>query len=727
MSSDPAPILVGGVPFESIAALRQHITGLSVSDPLDTATQLWLHSLLLQSEEQYKKVCGEGTGGVVGFRAEEGAEVQIQFAGVRRDGEAAPFKWGRCVSAVHRKIDPSLKEPRERKKKRNEDREEGWVEAKRSRTDGEMAGQTVVVGGGEHLGVLALAELLSAYGDVLAVIPQRKRNPVLCVFGSAESAAKAVSASADLKLQLSIAPDDAYQSALSTPAVQIKQYDPASSAIALPAGLELTPDFLSPQEEREIVEWVEAQGWHDEMLRRKVQQYGPRYGYAGKGRGLEPPRAPIPEFLKEKVVRKMMTATGGAFALTREPDQLIINKYEPGEGIGSHLDRIELFDDTISVVCLGADVVMDFTDLDGKEEIPVLLPRRSYYTIKGESRFSFLHGISQHSMFNWAGCDMGRGPRISLTFRKCLPEALERMNSSPSKPKQKGTAEIMWTSGLGDRWPKLAGKHVWSAKEVAEELLDIAQRQADAGGDEVVNPADAAFLYALLRRTPSPETDLLTKGVCGVSVKEVRGESVEGGELHCTARMDDGTKLVWAPIRSARRMFGWNGEAEFLNTVKSAFAEEVLFSAPTSGRGTEKTTEQSEEEAALDALEGADKPKEKVKFVGTAEWTQTNGMTQREQDRAMHRAVMRRHGTSARAAFWLEYSGGQISDLPTANESPHACCFVGEGSVGDGGPLSKRSVDSGSPFAGTADNMFATLGSRVAVAVVKEAEGHSAP
>jgi len=41
-------------------------------------------------------------------------------------------------------------------------------------------------------------------------------------------------------------------------------------------------------------------------------------------------------------------------------DMVIVNEYEPGQGIASHIDNAKLFDHIIVSLSLGSDVVMNF-------------------------------------------------------------------------------------------------------------------------------------------------------------------------------------------------------------------------------------------------------------------------------------------------------------------------------------------------------------------------------
>ena len=100
------------------------------------------------------------------------------------------------------------------------------------------------------------------------------------------------------------------------------------------------------------------------------------------------------------------------------PDQLIINEYEPGQGIANHVDCKPCFGDTIISISLGSACVMDFINLRTKKKIEVMLESGSLVVLSGEARHSWTHGIAQRKTDNFNGIKTDRQLRISMTFRK---------------------------------------------------------------------------------------------------------------------------------------------------------------------------------------------------------------------------------------------------------------------------------------------------------------------
>lgn len=62
-------------------------------------------------------------------------------------------------------------------------------------------------------------------------------------------------------------------------------------------------------------------------------------------------------------------------------DQLIINEYEPGQGISGHIDNKVLFDDIIAGLSIGSQAVMRFEK--NEEKYDLMLERRSLLILSG--------------------------------------------------------------------------------------------------------------------------------------------------------------------------------------------------------------------------------------------------------------------------------------------------------------------------------------------------------
>ncbi|UPT65181.1 MAG: alpha-ketoglutarate-dependent dioxygenase AlkB [Sphingobacteriales bacterium JAD_PAG50586_3] len=91
-----------------------------------------------------------------------------------------------------------------------------------------------------------------------------------------------------------------------------------------------------------------------------------------------------------------------------------------GQGITPHIDCEPCFEDTLISISLGSYCVMDFGKKLSSEKVPVLLAPRSIVILKGESRYTWTHGIAPRKTDVYHDMKIERRRRISLTFRKTI-------------------------------------------------------------------------------------------------------------------------------------------------------------------------------------------------------------------------------------------------------------------------------------------------------------------
>ncbi|WP_228438789.1 alpha-ketoglutarate-dependent dioxygenase AlkB [Chryseobacterium pennae] len=104
------------------------------------------------------------------------------------------------------------------------------------------------------------------------------------------------------------------------------------------------------------------------------------------------------------------------FNLENSFDQVIINEYEPGQGISNHIDCVSCFEDIIISVSLLSSCVMQFSK--DREQQEILLQPRSLLLLSGEARYHWKHGIKAVKNDKWSDTIIPRKRRISITFRK---------------------------------------------------------------------------------------------------------------------------------------------------------------------------------------------------------------------------------------------------------------------------------------------------------------------
>ena len=180
-------------------------------------------------------------------------------------------------------------------------------------------------------------------------------------------------------------------------------------------GLMYVRDFISPQEEEEIVAEIDQADWISD-LQRRVQHYGWRYDYKARQIDASMRLGSLPEWA-ERLARKLESSR----LLPDVPDQVIVNEYVEKQGIAKHVDS-ESFADGIATISLLESWEMVFRKGRGRggRKVEQRLDRRSVAIMTGDARYRWTHEIPPRK--NEPG-RVPRGRRISLTFRKVLAPA----------------------------------------------------------------------------------------------------------------------------------------------------------------------------------------------------------------------------------------------------------------------------------------------------------------
>lgn len=170
------------------------------------------------------------------------------------------------------------------------------------------------------------------------------------------------------------------------------------------------PDFITAQAEQSLIQIVDGLTWVTEQTTRRVQHYGYRYDYKAKQITPDMYLGPLPEFLEQ-----MAAIISAAGYFNSIPNQVIVNEYQPGQGIGKHIDCHPCFGPTVASISLGSPIVMEFVNDDFGDKLEHLLEPRSLLVLTGESRYRWSHEIRKRLVDkDWR---VQRKRRISLTFR----------------------------------------------------------------------------------------------------------------------------------------------------------------------------------------------------------------------------------------------------------------------------------------------------------------------
>lgn len=180
-------------------------------------------------------------------------------------------------------------------------------------------------------------------------------------------------------------------------------------------GLVYYPDFISANEHRAILRFIDGQAWLGD-LKRRVQHYGYKYDYTARNIDYSMYLGPIPD---ELLAIGERIHDYGHFG--KAPDQAIINEYEPGQGIAPHIDCQPCFGDTIVTLSLLSPIIMTlFPEWDKDEKRTYVLEPRSLLIISGEARYKWYHGIMPRKSDVIRGIKRPRSRRISVTYREVI-------------------------------------------------------------------------------------------------------------------------------------------------------------------------------------------------------------------------------------------------------------------------------------------------------------------
>ncbi|KAL0712587.1 hypothetical protein Bca4012_019565 [Brassica carinata] len=180
-------------------------------------------------------------------------------------------------------------------------------------------------------------------------------------------------------------------------------------------GLWLCRNFLSVHHQSHLLSAILNEGWFVEESINQAMRFGDLPLWATE----------LSDLILESVESVDLPVLP-ADLLWREPlfDQLIVNLYQPGEGICAHVDLLR-FEDGIAIVSLESPCVMRFSSAEKGEgeDVDVLLSPGSLILMSGEARYQWKHEINRKQVgFQvWEGEEIDQKRRISITLRKLCP------------------------------------------------------------------------------------------------------------------------------------------------------------------------------------------------------------------------------------------------------------------------------------------------------------------
>jgi alkylated DNA repair dioxygenase AlkB len=174
----------------------------------------------------------------------------------------------------------------------------------------------------------------------------------------------------------------------------------------LPAGFSYRPNFLSEEEERQLLSQLRQLPFESALYRgftakRRIVAFGVLYSFETNELS---PGPPVPEFLCS------LRSRLGELAMDRAPEafvEALATEYSPGATIGWHRDAPQ-FGGTVIGVSLAASCRMRLR-LEAEDEYLITsleLAPRSAYVMQGEARWRWQHSIPAVA-----------AERYSITFR----------------------------------------------------------------------------------------------------------------------------------------------------------------------------------------------------------------------------------------------------------------------------------------------------------------------
>jgi alkylated DNA repair protein (DNA oxidative demethylase) len=188
----------------------------------------------------------------------------------------------------------------------------------------------------------------------------------------------------------------------------MRQLDFFTSESVLPDGLIYSAEFISRDEERQLIGAVRELQFgevrmHGVVAKRRVTHFGRSYEYESARVGAAPP---IPEFLRPLRER----IAGFTKCSPAEFVEVLITEYPAGAGIGWHRDA-PAFDFIVGISLL-SECTMKFRPWpptrasQGQKSVSLTLAPRSLYVLRGPVRNQWQHHIPPTKRL-----------RYSITFR----------------------------------------------------------------------------------------------------------------------------------------------------------------------------------------------------------------------------------------------------------------------------------------------------------------------
>ncbi|CAN9501085.1 unnamed protein product [Ophioblennius macclurei] len=186
--------------------------------------------------------------------------------------------------------------------------------------------------------------------------------------------------------------------------------DGEESASFLFPGVFLWHDFITEEEESELINLMDQDAWNPSQSGRRKQDFGPKVNFKKRKVRLSN-FSGLPPWSQELVARMRREPSLASF----EPVEQCNLDYHPerGSAIEPHLDDSWLWGERLVTLNMLSDTTLTMSEEEVR--VAVGLPRRSLVVLQGEARHRWKHAIHRE--------DVGRR-RVCSTFRELSAEFL---------------------------------------------------------------------------------------------------------------------------------------------------------------------------------------------------------------------------------------------------------------------------------------------------------------
>ena len=186
-------------------------------------------------------------------------------------------------------------------------------------------------------------------------------------------------------------------------------------AVEVIRGLRYVSNYITEFQHDWLLNEIEKHEWGN-FYQRRIQHYGESYYRDDDETDDERSVTEMPEWLKRLCLK---LHTDGYMPVIA--NQALVSEYEPGQGIGSHIDKEACHMDTIISLSLGSSCVMELTNQDDEsQKVPIWLAPRSIAVLSEDAKTQWMHGIPSRKTDVWEGRKYERGRRVSITFRSLM-------------------------------------------------------------------------------------------------------------------------------------------------------------------------------------------------------------------------------------------------------------------------------------------------------------------